>query len=104
MISDDGKAFKWKSPAGRWKCGNDAQRMMKMRGTNEYNTVQYLLHTSGWILKKLIYIEKQKMSRDENDWTNLRNLSQTMDETMTLHYLYMGYGTNHLPSVRVFLL
>lgn len=74
MVSDDGNAFKWKSPTGSWKCRTDAQRMVKMRDKDE---LFYCIEVGGF-LKTLNYIEK-KVVEHWNDWTHWRTLSQTRD-------------------------
>lgn len=74
MVSDDGKAFKWKSPAGGWKCRADAQRMVKTRDKDE---LFYRIEVGGFF-KKLNYMEKKAVGH-WNDWTHWRTLSQAMD-------------------------
>lgn len=54
-MSDDGNAFKWKSPAGGGKCRTEAQRMVKMRDKDE---LFYCIEVGGF-LKTLNCIEKE---------------------------------------------
>ena len=89
-MSDDGNAFKWKSPAGGWKCRTDAQRMMKMRDKDQlFYYIEYA------------YPYGEKSSRAQKWLDTLENFESNQGlepDSMSL----LNNSTNQSPSLRLY--